>query len=159
VSDPYIPKALRAKVAAQARHRCGYCLTSEAIVGTPMEIDHIIPQSLGGLTEEDNLWLACSLCNDHSGGVRRNLLALPGIGPYAAAALLGLLGRCDYIGVDTEATSAVSKASYGGRPVGEKEVNAVFARWGKYKALAYWFWDFSGQQQSPMDAWEVKAST
>lgn len=32
-----------------------------------MEIDHIMPQSLGGLTEEDNLWLACSLCNDHKG--------------------------------------------------------------------------------------------
>lgn len=29
-----------------------------------MEIDHIVPQALGGLTEEDNLWLACSLCND-----------------------------------------------------------------------------------------------
>ena len=65
MSDAYIPKALREKVAAQAHHRCGYCLTSEAIVGTPMEIDHLIPQSLGGLTEEDNLWLACSLCNDH----------------------------------------------------------------------------------------------
>jgi len=61
----YIPKALRERVAAQARHRCGYCLTSEAIVGTPMEIDHIIPESIGGQTEEDNLWLACSLCNDH----------------------------------------------------------------------------------------------
>lgn len=32
-----------------------------------MEIDHIIPQSLGGPTEEENLWLACSLCNDHKG--------------------------------------------------------------------------------------------
>jgi len=30
-----------------------------------MEIEHIIPESLGGATEEDNLWLACSLCNDH----------------------------------------------------------------------------------------------
>ena len=30
-----------------------------------MEIDHIIPHSLGGPTEEDNLWLACSMCNDH----------------------------------------------------------------------------------------------
>ncbi len=67
MSRAYIPKALRERVAAQARHRCGYCLTSEAVVGTPMEIDHIIPQSLGGLTEEDNLWLACSLCNDHKG--------------------------------------------------------------------------------------------
>jgi hypothetical protein len=32
-----------------------------------MEIDHIIPESLGGETAEDNLWLACSLCNDHKG--------------------------------------------------------------------------------------------
>ena len=65
--DAHIPKALRARVAAQARFRCGYCLTAEAVVGTPMEIDHIIPQSLGGPTTEDNLWLACSLCNDHKG--------------------------------------------------------------------------------------------
>ena len=65
MSEAYVPHALRQSVAAQARHRCGYCLTSEAIVGTPMEIDHSIPQSLGGLTEEENLWLACSLCNDH----------------------------------------------------------------------------------------------
>ena len=32
-----------------------------------MEIDHIIPLSLGGPTEEEDLWLACSLCNDHKG--------------------------------------------------------------------------------------------
>lgn len=32
-----------------------------------MEIDHIIPESFGGLTEEENLWLACSLCNQHKG--------------------------------------------------------------------------------------------
>jgi len=65
MSQSHIPLELRRRVAEQARHRCGYCLASEAIVGAPMEIDHLIPQSLGGLTEEDNLWLACSLCNDH----------------------------------------------------------------------------------------------
>jgi 3-methyladenine DNA glycosylase/8-oxoguanine DNA glycosylase len=90
--------------------------------------------------------------------VRRALLALPGIGPYAAATLLGLLGRYDYIGVDTEAVSAVSQAFYAGRPVGEKEVNAVFARWGPFKTLAYWFWDWSGKQQAPMEAWEERAA-
>jgi len=67
MSQAHIPKALRERVAAQARYRCGYCLSTESVVGTPMEIDHIIPQSLGGPTEEDNLWLACSLCNDHKG--------------------------------------------------------------------------------------------
>jgi len=65
MSRTYIPKWLRDRVAVQARYRCGYCQSAEAIVGAPMEIDHIIPESLGGLTQEENLWLACSLCNDH----------------------------------------------------------------------------------------------
>ncbi len=32
-----------------------------------MAVDHLFPASLGGPTEEDNLWLACGLCNDHKG--------------------------------------------------------------------------------------------
>jgi len=32
-----------------------------------MEIEHIIPTALGGQTEESNLWLACSLCNEYKG--------------------------------------------------------------------------------------------
>lgn len=88
--------------------------------------------------------------------VRKNLLALPGIGPYAAATLLGFLGRYDFIGVDTEAVSAVSNGFFNGEAVGEKEINAVFAKWGQYKALAFWFWDYTGQAQTPMEAWEAK---
>ena len=60
-----IPKSLRRRVTNQAKHRCGYCLTSEFVIGAPMEIDHLVPISLGGPTEENNLWLACSLCNEH----------------------------------------------------------------------------------------------
>ena len=30
-----------------------------------MEVDHRVPEAEGGITEEANLWLACSLCNDH----------------------------------------------------------------------------------------------
>jgi 3-methyladenine DNA glycosylase/8-oxoguanine DNA glycosylase len=78
--------------------------------------------------------------------VRKRLIALPGIGPYAAAALLALLGRHDFIPVDTEAVSAVSKFFFDGKKVGEKEINAVFEHWGEHKALAYWFWDYSGEQ-------------
>ena len=65
MSKAYIPKALRERVTMEARQRCGYYLSSEHIVGAPMEIDHILPESLGGLTEEKNLWLACSRCNEH----------------------------------------------------------------------------------------------
>jgi 3-methyladenine DNA glycosylase/8-oxoguanine DNA glycosylase len=76
--------------------------------------------------------------------VRKRLIALPGIGPYAAAALLTLLGRHDFIPIDTEAVAAVSKHFYGGRKVGEKEIIAVFEHWGEHKALAYWFWNYDG---------------
>ncbi len=32
-----------------------------------MDFEHISPECAGGLTEEKNLWLACSLCNSHKG--------------------------------------------------------------------------------------------
>ena len=67
MSKTYIPKALRARVAAQGQYRCGYCLTQERIVGVPMDVEHIIPEALGGPTEEANLWLACSPCNTYKG--------------------------------------------------------------------------------------------
>lgn len=67
MSGGYVPPSLRARVAEQARHRCGYCLTTEAIVGCSLEIEHILPRARGGPTAEANLWLACSPCNDHKG--------------------------------------------------------------------------------------------
>ena len=67
MSAGFVPKSLRQRVAEQALHRCGYCLTTELLIGAPMEIEHIIPLALGGHTEENNLWLACSLCNQHKG--------------------------------------------------------------------------------------------
>jgi hypothetical protein len=67
MSKAYVSKALRERVSKQARYRCGYCLTSQKITGTQMDVEHIIPEARGGKTEEDNLWLACSDCNDHKG--------------------------------------------------------------------------------------------
>lgn len=67
MSSSYISRQLRRRVATQGRHRCGYCLSSEGIVGMRMTIDHLIPVSLGGATEEENLWLACSACNGRKG--------------------------------------------------------------------------------------------
>ena len=67
MSKSYVPAWLRERVATQARHRCGYCLTTEAVTGTALVIDHLIPEALGGPTEEDNLWVACSQCNLHKG--------------------------------------------------------------------------------------------
>jgi len=44
------------------RH-CGYCQSSEARLGMPLETEHIIPESAGGQTIVENLWLACHRCN------------------------------------------------------------------------------------------------
>jgi len=65
MSAQYIPAALRQRVAETARFRCGYCLTSQRIIGPLLEIEHIIPEALGGPSDEDNLFLACPLCNSH----------------------------------------------------------------------------------------------
>ena len=67
MSKTYISKSLRQKVAAKARHRCGYCLTSETITGMPLDVEHIRPEALGGPTIEENLWMACSVCNNFKG--------------------------------------------------------------------------------------------
>ena len=61
MSQSYIGKDLRERVANQALHRCGYCLTCEVIVGTPMEIEHLIPESLGGFSARNRKRIAyCS---------------------------------------------------------------------------------------------------
>ena len=67
MTSVYIPRALRRRVAEQARYRCGYCLSREEIIGMPLEIDHLIPRSKGGPTNEENLWLCCSFCNEYKG--------------------------------------------------------------------------------------------
>ncbi len=60
-----ISEELRAAVAARALNRCEYChLPAEGQVGR-FPIDHIVPRTLGGLTEMENLAFACPHCNAH----------------------------------------------------------------------------------------------
>ncbi len=75
--------------------------------------------------------------------LHKRLLALKGVGDYAAANLLILLGRYDFVPVDSWAVKIVSHEWHGGEPVGRAEVEAAFERWEEWKGLAYWFWDWS----------------
>ena len=63
----YVPLALQQQVREDAGQRCGYCLSSERITGIPLEIEHILPLSAGGLSTRENLWLACHRCNKFKG--------------------------------------------------------------------------------------------
>jgi 3-methyladenine DNA glycosylase/8-oxoguanine DNA glycosylase len=75
--------------------------------------------------------------------LRQRLLAIRGVGEYAMASLLMLLGRYDFVPADSWAFKLVSHEWYHGEPVGRAEVEAAFERWGEWKGLAYWFWDWS----------------
>jgi 5-methylcytosine-specific restriction endonuclease McrA len=69
----YIPESLKTqirecdpgRISFAARHRCCYCLTSEANSGIPTSFDHIQPQSKGGNTSFENVCLACRSCNEY----------------------------------------------------------------------------------------------
>ena len=63
----YLSATLKRRLRQQAQARCGYCLSSEALTGQEMEIEHLRPLAAGGRTVEDNLWLACRRCNDFIG--------------------------------------------------------------------------------------------
>jgi 3-methyladenine DNA glycosylase/8-oxoguanine DNA glycosylase len=74
--------------------------------------------------------------------LRRELMKIRGIGPYAAANLLMILGRSDFIPIDTYALKMVSHEWHQGRPITAREVEKAFTRWGEFKGLAFWFWDW-----------------
>lgn len=62
-----VPEEVRARVRAQAGDRCGYCLSPQRLVLGWLEIEHIVPKAAGGSDDEENLWLACRLCNNFKG--------------------------------------------------------------------------------------------
>jgi len=74
--------------------------------------------------------------------LRKELMSIKGVGPYAAANLLLILGRSDFIPIDSWALKLVSHEWYKGNPITAKVVEKRFEKWGEYKGLAFWFWDW-----------------
>ena len=74
--------------------------------------------------------------------LRKELMTIKGVGPYAAANLLLILGRSDFIPIDSWALKLVSHEWYKGKPITLKQVEKRFEKWGAYKGLAFWFWDW-----------------
>jgi 3-methyladenine DNA glycosylase/8-oxoguanine DNA glycosylase len=68
----------------------------------------------------------------------KQLLALKGVGPYAASCMMIYLGHYSRVNVDSWARMMVGKEL--GKQVSDKEVHAFFAPYGKWQALAYHFY-------------------
>jgi 3-methyladenine DNA glycosylase/8-oxoguanine DNA glycosylase len=75
--------------------------------------------------------------------LHKKLLAIKGVGNYAAANLMMLIGNYEYLTIDSWAKKMVSKEFYNGEQISAKEVEQVFEAWGKWRGLAYWLWDWS----------------
>ena len=71
MSKTHIPGELRRQIREDAGHRCGYCRASELITATDLVVDHILPESAGGPTVRENLWLVCTRCNQFKGSKTR----------------------------------------------------------------------------------------
>lgn len=66
---------------------------------------------------------------------------IPGLGPYAAAQILALVGRYDRIGVDSVFRSFVRRAHFprARKPVPDRKLLQVYEEWGEWRMLAYWW--------------------
>ena len=60
-----IPKTLRQRIFARDRGMCRYCRLIQIGQAAVFHINHIIPKSKGGPTEESNLALQCPYCSLH----------------------------------------------------------------------------------------------
>ncbi|MDQ7028160.1 MAG: HNH endonuclease signature motif containing protein [Anaerolineae bacterium] len=56
-------ETVKQRVRKTFNNHCAYCLSAQQYLMQVLEIDHITPIAKGGTNDEDNLCLACRLCN------------------------------------------------------------------------------------------------
>jgi len=61
-----------------------------------------------------------------------------GLGPYAAGNLLRLLGRCDYLALDTWVRQQFFKIHRKGRRVQDTAIERHYKKFGVWKGLFFW---------------------
>ena len=79
--------------------------------------------------------------------IKNSLLSIKGVGGYAAATLLMIIGRYDELPIDTVCRDFVSKKYFQGHKPTDSEIREVYEEWGSWKFLAYWFDVWSGHNE------------
>jgi 3-methyladenine DNA glycosylase/8-oxoguanine DNA glycosylase len=78
------------------------------------------------------------------------LLALPGVGPYAAAHIMMTLGRHSRLILDSWTRPTYARLAGRKRPVADRSIERRFRRYGAYAGLAFWLYvtqDWDDRQQ------------
>jgi N-glycosylase/DNA lyase len=70
--------------------------------------------------------------------LRRALLALRGVGPYAGEHLMRLLGRYDFLAVDSWCAAKFARLRGRRRRPTPRAIERAYARFGRYRGLAMW---------------------
>ena len=144
------PKQLARKRPATLRARCSVGYRDQRIVDLARMANR-------GELDLDRLEDA-SISDDD---IYETLLALPGIGPYAGANIMSLLGRYSRLAIDTE-TIRHGKAVLGykgGDPAIRKKLEKHYTPFGAHKFRSYWFevWEFYESKQGPAHTWAPRA--
>ena len=74
-----------------------------------------------------------------SAEIKKDLLAIKGVGNYAAASILMLLGRYDEIPVDSVFQQLMEKKYFQDGVFELKDALVIYEKWGRWQYLAYWF--------------------
>lgn len=96
-------------------------LLAERVVGGDLDLEALVDSQLPTLE------------------LRKQLLQIKGVGSYAAATMLMLLGRYDELPVDSVFRQFVSRKYFNGEDISDARARAVYDAWGAWKYLAYWF--------------------
>jgi 3-methyladenine DNA glycosylase/8-oxoguanine DNA glycosylase len=71
--------------------------------------------------------------------LRKEVLALPGVGPYVAENILKFLGRPDGLALDSWMRAKYARLYHDGRPISDKTIARRCAAVGRWAGLALWF--------------------
>ena len=78
------------------------------------------------------------------------LIALKGVGKSSAHFLMNLLGHYDHLPVDSATYAYAKRELFNGKRPTEKQIRKLFARYGKWQSLAYWY----GRWEPRFEWWE-----
>jgi hypothetical protein len=119
-----VAPSTRQRVAAEARSRCGYCLTQEIVSGIPLTVEHLVPKAAGGTDAVENLWLSCRLCNEAKG------VLVEAVDPQTGRSVPLFNPRSDawviHFGWDNTQTRIVGKTAQGRATVEALNLNSSF---------------------------------
>ena len=127
VSSFPTPAALAATTERELRRECtaGY--------RSPFLLELAERVASGNLRIEE--WRTNDLPTDN---LFREIRSVKGVGPYAAGNILKLLGRYDYLGLDSWVRVRYAELHARGRKVKDSTIERAYAKFGKWGGLFFW---------------------